>query len=288
MVFGELLGRTVTMTLRRLDARSAWLAREDAASHADADLLALPRAELPDEATEGDAIEVFVYLNSEDHPVATKLVPRVELGEVAFLTVTDVTHFGAFVDWGLPKDLLVPFAEQTRDLGHGDCEPIGLMVDKSGRLAGTMRISELLRSRGKFERGEWVDGEAWRNDPEIGLFVIVERAFLGLIPAHEPHTLRRGQAASFRIAQVLPDGKLELSLRGLAHDELASDAKRVLDRLSAPGALSVSDRADPEQIRALFGLSKKAFKRAVGRLLKEGSVVLDAQGYITCTQGEIP
>jgi len=174
----------------------------------------------------------------------------------------------------------VPFAEQTRELSRGDIHPIGLIQDSSGRLAGTMRIRELLSEHGDFRVGEWVEGEAWREEPGVGVFVILERRFLGLLPEREPHTLRRGQAASFRIANVWPDGRVELSLRGLAHDELEADAEHVLSVLRRAGAPRVSDQSAPEQIRRHFGLSKKAFKRAVGRLLKQGKVALDREGYL--------
>jgi uncharacterized protein len=206
---------------------------------------------------------------------------ELEPGDVAFLTVTDCAPVGAFVDWGLPKELLVPFAEQTRELHVGDRVPIGVFVDNTGRFAGTMKIRELLATDGEFQVGEWVAGEAWRNEPAVGLFVIVERRFLGMMPGSEPHELARGQAASFRIARVLPDGKIELSLRAPAHEQLEIDAERVLAALRRPNAPRVSDGTHPEQIRALFGLSKKAFKRAVGRLLKQGAVVQDANGNLT-------
>lgn len=203
-----------------------------------------------------------------------------EPGDVAFLTVTDLTPIGAFVDWGLPKELLVPFAEQTRELAVGDRQPIGVFVDNTGRSAGTMKIRELLNDVGEFELDEWVDGEAWRNEPDVGLFVILERRFLGLVPASEPHPLQRGEAAKFRVARILADGKVELSLRGQVHEQLAVDAAHVLERLRTPGTPTISDRAHPDQVRALFGLSRKAFKRAVGRLLKDGSVTLNERGFI--------
>lgn len=267
-----MLGLTATLRIDRFVGAGAFLALESGQS------LLLPGPEVPQDAREGDALEVFVHLDSEDRPVASTRRPYVELDEVAFLSVTQVTRFGAFVDWGLPKELLVPFAEQTRELREGDREPIGLMRDRSGRLAGTMRIRELLEGRGDFALGEWVDGEAWRKEPDLGVFVILERRFLGLLPASEHNELRRGDATSFRIASVLNDGKVELSLRGLAHEELEADAYEVLDALSRPNAPPISESASPEQIRALFGLSKKAFKRAVGRLLKEGSVRIDEHG----------
>lgn len=203
------------------------------------------------------------------------------MGEVAFLRVSALTSFGAFMDWGLPKELLVPFREQTVELQIGDRHPIGVYEDDAGRLTGTMRVSEMLSTDARdFEQDEWVDGEAWRRDPEIGVFVIVNRSHVGLLPAHEPCPLQRGDKARFRITNILPDGKMELSLRAHAHELLEDDAEDVLAALKRPGAPRVGDRSSPEEIRDLFGLSKKAFKRAVGRLLKEGRVEIGADGHV--------
>ncbi len=276
--FESLLGRIVTLTLRRFGPPGAFLVEENAAP--DAPTILLPGAEIPDGAEEGQTLKVFVYLDSEDRPVATVREPKMVLGEVAFLEVTALASFGAFFDWGLPKELLVPLAEQTRELRVGDRHPVGLYVDDTGRLAGTMRVAEMLGELGDFKEDEWVAGEAWRSEPELGVFVILEQRFVGLLPRTEPHTLSRGDAARFRVATVLPDGKLELSLRGAAHEELASDAAHVLDVLGRPGTPAVGDRSDPTQIREVFGLSKKAFKRAAGRLLKMGQASVDAGGFL--------
>ena len=277
--FLNLLGRFATMEIRRFGSPGAFLVEKGAGAEAATLLLLGP--EIPEGATEGDEVSVFVMLDSEGRPLATTRVPKLELGEVAFLTVTACTEYGAFVDWGLPKELLVPFAEQTTKLRLGERQPIGLYIDNSGRLAGTMRVSELLSTTGgTFLRGEWVEGEAWRDDPEIWLFVIVERRFVGRVPKDEPHTLSRGQAARCRVAQVQPDGKIELSLRAHAYEDLESDGRKILAILKRPGAPKLGDRSDPQQIRALFGLSKKAFKRAVGRLLKERLVDIDDLGFV--------
>jgi predicted RNA-binding protein (virulence factor B family) len=277
--FHNLVGRFATLEIRRFGSPGAFLTERGAAEDAAALLLLGP--EIPPDAREGDALAVFVSLDSEGRPLATTRTPKLTLGEVAFLTVTACTQFGAFVDWGLPKELLVPFAQQTKELRVGDAHAIGLYLDNTGRLAGTMRVSELLgQGHRDFVRGEWVAGEAWRYDPEIGLFVIVERGFVGLLPRHEPHTLSRGQAARFRVTHVLPDGKIELSLRGRAHEEIDSDGEKVLQLLKREGAPRLGDKSDPELIRQLFGLSKKAFKRAVGRLLKEGNLSFDADGNL--------
>ncbi|MEO7093819.1 MAG: S1-like domain-containing RNA-binding protein [Polyangiales bacterium] len=276
----HLLGRVAQLTIRRFASPGAFLAIDAADTRESAPVILLPGAEIPEGAAEGDELAVFVHLDSEDRPIATTRAPKLELGEVRFLEVADITSFGAFVDWGLPKQLLVPHKEQTRDVHRGDFHPIGLFLDDTGRLCGTMRVSEMLRDKGEFDLDEWVEAEAWRDEPDIGLFVIVERAFLGLVPKTEPHDLKRGQATQLRVARVHPDGKIELSLRGLAHDELEKDAARVLAALTTAGAPKISESLTPEDIRARFGLSKKAFKRAVGRLLKARAVTIDRDGHL--------
>jgi predicted RNA-binding protein (virulence factor B family) len=278
MSLDDHLGRVHSVRIVRFATPGAYVVPVDG-SPTDTGIL-LPGPEIPPDAKEGTVLDVFLYRDSDDRPVVTTRTPKVEVGEVAFLSVAAVGDFGAFFEWGLAKDLLVPFAEQTRDVAVGERHPVGLYVDDTGRLAGTMRVSELLRAKGKFTLDEWVEGEAWRNDPDIGLFVILERAFVGLVPASEPHTLTRGQAGRFRVSNVLPDGRVELSLRGHAHEEMEADAAKVLARLRAATPPRVSDKSTPEELRDLFGISKKAFKRAVGRLLKAGEVTVDGEGCV--------
>jgi predicted RNA-binding protein (virulence factor B family) len=278
MTYDELLGRSVTLSIDRLQSPGAFLVPLGTPPGAPGVLL--PRKEAPDDAKEGHEVAVFVYLDSEDRPIATVRPPLLERGEVAFLEVTDVTRFGAFVDWGLMKELLVPHREQTADVHVGERHPIGLYLDDTGRLAGTMRVSEMLDISGAYAPDQWVDGVAWRKEPDLGVFVILEKRFLGLLPASEPNALARGESARFRVANVLPDGKVELSLRGHAHEEVEGDANKILAALARPGAPLLGDHSSPEQIRALLGLSKKAFKRAAGRLLKERAVAIDGAGFL--------
>jgi predicted RNA-binding protein (virulence factor B family) len=281
MPLDDLLGHRVTLRVRRFAEPGAYLARGEGG---DADVVLLPRREVPAGAKEGDAIEVFVHLDSEERPVATTRAVKLEVGQVAFLQVTENTRVGTFVDWGLGKELLVPFAEQTTEMRPGERYAIGLYVDNTGRLAGTMRVTEMVgRADAKIEwkLDEWVQGEAWRNEPDIGLFVIVEKEFVGLLPSSEPHALSRGEAARFRVSNVLPDGRIELSLRGHAHQELEGDARRILEVLSREGAPRIGDRSSPDEIRRVFGLSKKAFKRAAGRLIKERAATVDDEGFLT-------
>ncbi len=287
----DLLGRFASLTIKRFATPGAYLAlpsgppADGPGDGNDDRVVLLIGSEIPAGAKEGDAVDVFVHLDSEGRPIATTRNAKLELGQVAFLEVTENTQFGSFVDWGLAKELLVPFAEQTTDMRVGDRYAIGLYIDGTGRLAGTMKVSEMLGGAAGAEKvewklDEWVTGEAWRKEPGIGLFVIVESAFVGLLPESEPHALCRGEAARFRVTNVLPDGKIELSLRGHAHEEIEGDAARILKEISRLGAPATSDKASPEEIRERFGLSKKAFKRAVGRLLKERTVTIDESGNV--------
>lgn len=279
MSIDDLLGRTRPLRVRRLGDPGAFLAEDETSP----ETYLLPRAEVPPETKIGDEIVAFVTLDSEDRPLATLRRPKLEREDVGFLEITDVTRIGAFADWGLPKELLIPFREQTRELRVGDRVPIGVFIDDTGRLCGTMRVRELLQDGGDFQEGEWVTGEAWRHDPAIGLFVIVERGFIGLVPATEPNRLDRGESARFRVTRVFPDRKIQLSLRAMAHEELESDAELLLAALRSPLPPRVSDHSSPEELRALFGLSKKAYKRAAGRLLRDGTARLDAEGQLVAT-----
>jgi len=281
-MFDSALGRVATGVIARIGPHGARL-RIDLDATDDDDTLLLPHREVPESASVGDRLEVFVYQDSEDRPVATLEAPKLMRDEVAFLRVVDVTRFGAFVDWGLPKQLLVPHAEQTTDLQVGDLQAVGLYVDDTGRLAGTMRVSEMLRGKRRYRVGDWVLGEAWRRDPEIGVFVILERRFVALLPIAEPNRLTRGEAGRFRIAHVHPDQRIEVSLRDVAYREIDADAEKIHALLAARPGTRIGDHSSPEAIHALFGLSKKAFKRAVGTLFRQGRVSIDEGGFVVPT-----
>lgn len=270
----DLLGQSHLFTVGAIGPRYATLLNPARV------VVPLPSAELPPGSQVGDELMVFVYNGSDGLPVATTQVPRLELGQVRFLTASAVTGVGAFFDWGLGKELLVPFAEQTVDVTVGARHAIGLLLGREERLVGTMRVSELLHEpRGALEVNQWVEGEAWRYDPEIGLFVILERRYVGLMPAAEPHGLKRGDAATFRVSRVLGDGRVVLSLREPAFEALSGDADRLLEALQGPRAPRLNDHSSPDEIRQQLGLTKKAFKRAAGRLLKEGQIELDSAGF---------
>jgi uncharacterized protein len=284
MPFDDLLGKTTKLAIKRFGPPGAFLdvsAFEEGAATRDATVL-LIGSEIPEGAAVGDEVCVVLYLDSEARPIATTRKAKLERGQVTFLEVTATTSFGAFVDWGLAKELLVPFAEQTTAMEVGARHPVGILLDATHRLIGTMRVAEILKQhRADVVAGAWLEGEAWRNEPDTGLFVILEKSFLGMVPASEPHTLGRGDRARFRVSRVLADGKIELSLRAPAHEESKSDAAKLLAFLGRSDAPPVGDKSDPEELRSLFGFSKKAFKRAAGNLLKQGVAEIDAAGQLT-------
>jgi uncharacterized protein len=228
----------------------------------------------------GEAVEAFMLTDAKGEPQASLTLPMLVWGEVRFLEVTSETDMGVFVDWGLPKELLVPKREQPVRMRIGSRYPIALQLDRQGRLLGTGNVAELLhREPASFTIDQWVTGEAWRNDPNIGLFVILAGKWVGLLPKTEPHRQARGQESEYRINQIQPDGKLELSLRGPGAVELPGDVELVYDTLVNRRGLHVGDDTTPEQVREVFGISKKAFKRALGVLFKAGRVEFDAHGF---------
>jgi predicted RNA-binding protein (virulence factor B family) len=269
----SLLGTTQKLKVTRVTAEGAWFAAEGRE-------VLLPAAEMPEGLEKGDMLGVFVYLDSEDRPLATMRRPKVELGEVDFLMVTDVVPFGAFVSWGLRKDLLVPLREQIRPMRVGERHAVGLYLDDTNRLAGTTRVAELLRGGRRIALGEWAEGVAWRDEPGLGLFVILEKRTLALLPVSEPHRLFPGDPGRFRVVHVHPGGKIEVSLRGLKHEEMDGDAEKLLALIRDARAPAIGDATSPERIRELLGISKKAFKRAAGRLLKDGRAEIDPDGLL--------
>jgi predicted RNA-binding protein (virulence factor B family) len=278
--FDDVLATTVELPIKRIGSPGAFLDVSAYDTRPDATVLLLG-PEIPEGAKVGDVVRVFLYLDSEARPLATTRRPLVERGLVAFVEVTQTTHFGAFVDWGLAKELLVPFAEQTAEMRKGRRYPVSVSLDPTGRLIGTMKVTEVLRASSlQLAAGDYVEGEAWREEPRLGVFVILDRRGVGLLPASEPHDLVRGDRARFRVSRVLADGKIELSLRARPEEQVEQDAAAILAHLDRNGAPPIGDHAHPEDLRRWVGMSKKAFKRAAGHLLKQRVVELDDAGHL--------
>ena len=236
----------------------------------------LPAKQVPKGAATGDTVSCFVYRDSNDRLIATTREPLITMGQIRSLTVKDVTGIGAFLDCGLERDLFLPFKEQTAKVQKGRSYPVRMYVDKTGRLAASMRIYEHLRTDPPYKKGDHVKGTIYQIRPGFGAFVAVEDTYSGLIHAGELYDhVMVGDSVEVRVLNVREDGRLDLSLRDAIPKQMSEDAEMVADVIrSYGGTLPFNDKADPERIRDEFGLSKNAFKRAVGRLLKEGRVEL--------------
>ena len=234
----------------------------------------LPKKQVPEGVEVGDSIEVFLYKDSSDRLIATTNEPKIMLGELAVLTVVATGGIGAFLDWGLEKDLLLPFREQTAALKKGDQILVALYIDKSQRLCATMKVYERLRTDSPYQVDDQVEGIIYELSDNFGVFVAVDNMYSALIPKREAFgTLRVGDRVKARVVKVKEDGKLDLSVREKAFLQMDVDADLIMKRMEAyGGSLPFTDKADPELIKKEFGLSKNAFKRAIGRLLKEGKI----------------
>ena len=234
----------------------------------------LPRKQVPEGTQVGDEIEVFLYRDSKDRLIATTNEPKIQLGEVKLLRVKDTGAIGAFLDWGLEKDLFLPFKQQTAKVKKGDQCLVSLYVDKSGRLCATMKVYDKLEKKSPYKKDDRVTGTIYEKSLNFGLFVAVDDRYCALIPKREASgRYKVGDRIEARVTDVKPDGKLDLSLREKAFIQMDRDAEAVMEKIIANGGeLPFTDKADPELIRAEFGFGKNAFKRAVGRLLKEGKI----------------
>ncbi len=241
---------------------------------ADSQGVLLPKKQVPEGTKIGDELEVFLYKDSEDRLIATTSRPKVTLGETAVLEVKEVSGIGAFLDMGLEKDLLLPFKEQTHQVRKGEKCLVALYVDKSKRLAATMKAYQYLRSDSPYHTGDEADGFVFEINPDLGAFVAVDGIYHGLIPKKELFSgYRVGDEVRVRVTRVRGDGKLDLTTRDKAGSQIFSDSDLVMKVIEEfDGVLPFNDKAAPEVIAREFKLSKNAFKRAVGHLLKEGKI----------------
>lgn len=250
----------------------------DVSEDADEKVL-LPARQVPKQAQVDDELTVFVYRDSGDRLIATTREPVLEVGGTALLTVREVGKFGAFLDWGLEKDLLLPFREQTMPVKAGDKCLVLLYVDKSGRLCATMKVYSHLRTDSPYHRDDKVEGTVYEVNPRFGVFVAVDNCYSALIPLREPaEGISVGDRICARVTEVKEDGKLSLSLREKAYIQINTDAQKLLELLArVGGSLDIGDKSDPEKIRSLTGMSKNEFKRAAGNLYKQKLVVIEAE-----------
>ena len=269
------IGKRQLLTIVKKVDFGVYLAKEQEADPEEKVLL--PRKEVPENVQPGDEIEVFLYRDSKDRMIATVRQPKLSLGEVAVLRVKENGKIGAFLDWGLEKDLLLPFREQVRKVCPGEECLVALYLDKSKRLCATMKVYHYLRTDSPYEKDQKVTGTLYEISDNFGAFVAVDNCYSALIPKKEPlGNARVGDTVEARVTEVLKDGKLSLSLREKAYIQMKEDARKLLKLLEEQGGeLPVGDKSSPEKIKELTGMSPNEFKRAAGNLYKQRLVQVE-------------
>lgn len=276
------LGKTQELIIVRTADFGVYVGADD---H-DKDAVLLPKKQVPADAKIGSRIRVFVYKDSEDRMIATINHPYAEVGEFALLEVKEVSRVGAFLDWGLEKDLFLPYKEQEGSVKKGGKVLVYLYIDKSGRIASTMRVYDYLSSvtGDEFEKEQTISGIVYRVDPTVGTFVGVAEGkhpvhhithlYFGLLPKTATFgKFSVGDEITAHIARIRADGKIDLREKKRAFEALDKDGRAILDLIDEfGGTLPFSDSASPEIIKRELGLSKAAFKRALGHLMKTGKV----------------
>ncbi|WP_105616538.1 CvfB family protein [Vallitalea okinawensis] len=239
----------------------------------------LPFEQIIGEVELGQEVKVFIYKDSDNRLIGTMKAPKIVMGALKELEVVDKATSGAFMDWGLDKDLFLPVKEQKGNVRIGSKYLIGLYISNKDRICATMNIGKLLEDDSPFKENDQAYGLVYDIKKDMGAFVAVENKYHGLIPKHELFSeLKVGDKVEVRITKVREDGKLNLSIRQKAYLQMDADTKILLDALNDKGIIPFNDKSDPERIKQAFGMSKKAFKRAVGRLLKEGKVEFTDSG----------
>ncbi|MGN9165355.1 CvfB family protein [Tissierellaceae bacterium HCP3S3_D8] len=264
------LGEMQELIIKRFTSVGAFLNEE---REEDEDIL-LPKSQIPKDAKIGDRIEVFVYNDSKDRLISTTKRPKIVLGELAHLMVVDTTKIGVFLDWGLEKDLFLPFAETVGSLEKGKKYLVGMYIDKSHRLCATMKVRDMLRADSPYKENDITKGTIYSINKNIGAFVAVDDKYDGLIPKRELLGVYEvGEVVEVRVSRVLEDGKLDLTLKDRSYIQMDTDGKTILKVLEENGGiLKLNDKSSPELIKKELNMSKSGFKRAVGGLLKEGQI----------------
>lgn len=226
----------------------------------------LPKKQVPPDTQVGSELEIFLYKDSKDRLIATTNRPNLAIGGCAALRVLSVGHIGAFLDWGLEKDLFLPYKQMTRAVEKDDVVMCRLYIDKSNRLCGSMRdLYDLLSQDSPYQKDDMVTGRIYEFSDNFGTFVAVDDKYSALIPSYEDCSgFRIGDVIEAKVTNVKPDGKLDLTCRQKAYIQMDADAEKIMQAIEKNGgALPFNDKASPEVIKEEMRMSKNAFKRAV-------------------------
>lgn len=265
------IGQNNRLTIESLQQSGAQLSSRDGQQ------VFLPGRFVTAAMQEGDEITVFIYLDTDDRPIATTEQPLVKVGECAFLTVSDVNKFGAFLDWGLPKDLLLPFGEQKRRLQPDNKQCVYVYIDKaSKRITASSRLNRFLPEiNGPFKGGESVELLFWGKS-DLGYKAVINNKYLGLLhqsDIYEP--VRVGEKRSGFIKSISPEGKINLALHLPNKAQLGDLADQIYADLQAHGGESdLTDKSSPQAIKAKWQVSKGSYKKALGKLYKQRKIIL--------------
>lgn len=274
------IGKRQTLTIVNFTKHGAYL---DAGTEEPRDNILLPNNELEErDLHEGDEVEVLIYRDSEDRMTATFRKTEALVGTLAKLEVVDINPaLGAFLNWGLNKDVLLPNGQQNIKVQKGETHLVGLYEDSKGRVSATMKIYNFLLPCKDYEKNDMVTGTVYNINPEVGVFVAVDDRYFGLIPISEVfRPFEVGEEVEARVIRVREDGKLDLALRALKIQQMDKDAEFILEKMNLlKENFRFSDSSTPEEIKDFFDMSKKAFKRAVGNLLKNGLIEKTEKGF---------
>lgn len=270
------IGKKQKMTITYFKDFGAFL---DGGTEEKDDNILLPKSQLTDDLKEGDEVEVFIYKDSKDRLIATREISYIQVEEIAQLQVKEITRIGAFLDMGLKKDLFLPYKEQKYSFEAGDKLMVAMYVDKTNRLSSTMYLENYLRSDSEYKVDDMVKGIVYSVNPTLGALVAVDNKYRALIQDIQfAGKIKVGDKVEARVVRLTEDGNLDLSFRKVAYKQMNDDAAYILELMENVynGNLPLNDKSKPDEIKARLKMSKNAFKRAVGRLLKEGKIeILD-------------
>ena len=272
------LGEMQELEVAKIVNIGAYLQSED--KEKTEDRVLLPIKQVPAGTKVGDKINVFVYRDSDDKIIATVKKPKITLGEIATLKVVEMSRIGAFLNWGLEKDLFLPFKEQIGDIRLNGEYMVGLYIDKSDRLCATMNLFKVLRTDSPYKVNDIVKGTVFSLKRGLGAMVAVDNKYLGLI--HEGEIIKPlhpGQSVEVRVSNIKEDGKLDLSLKDAPRLQIDKDGEKIIKVLIRnKGSLPLNDDSSPEEVNKILGMSKSSFKKASGRLMKRRLIIMTKNG----------
>ena len=272
------LGEMQELEVAKIVNIGAYLQSED--KEKTEDRVLLPIKQVPAGTKVGDKINVFIYRDSDDKIIATVKKPKITLGEIATLKVVEMSRIGAFLNWGLEKDLFLPFKEQIGDIRLNGEYMVGLYIDKSDRLCATMNLFKVLRTDSPYKVNDIVKGTVFSLKRGLGAMVAVDNKYLGLI--HEGEIIKplhSGQSVEVRVSNIKEDGKLDLSLKDAPRLQIDKDGEKILKVLIRnKGSLPLNDDSSPEEVNKILGMSKSSFKKASGRLMKRRLIIMTKNG----------